>query len=250
MKTERLGLCLSILIICVFSFISFDNTKPTEKDIYVEVGQLSYLSNRMVATGMSIDKLMNVDVDKVMNKNLVKEEIKVTEEETPNLIEEKESTEVVEKKLETAEQSNNNTVVKKVYNNMTMEELSAKLNRSLNSTLSNTGSLFAKYSIQYGVDPYLAVAIALHETGCKWECSSLVKQCNNVGGQKGSPGCGGGSYKAFSSLESGIHGFIYNLYNNYYKYGLNTPELMNSKYAESTTWASKVNSYITSIRNN
>ena len=136
----------------------------------------------------------------------------------------------------------------KVFDNMTINELSSKLNKSLNSTLSNKGNIFARYAIEYGVDPYLAVAIALHETGCSWECSELVKKCNNVGGQKGSPGCGGGSYKSFSTLDAGIEGFISNIYNNYYKYGLDTPEKMNSKYAASTTWASAVNRYINSIK--
>lgn len=246
MKTERLGLCISVLIICLFTLISLKDTKrPNDEvrdDIYVEVNELSYLSNRMVATGMSIDKLMNVDIQKVIDKELAGEEVEIQEAETPDS---KDDPVIVDNSV-----VEEKPVVEKVYDNMTMEDLSDKLNRSLNSTLAGTGNLFAKYSIQYGVDPYLAVAITLHETGCKWNCSTLVKQCNNVGGQKGSPGCGGGSYKAFPTLEAGIEGFIANIYNNYYKYGLNTPELMNSKYAESTTWATKVNSYISSIKAN
>lgn len=135
-----------------------------------------------------------------------------------------------------------------VYDNMTLEQLSNKLNMSLNSTIANKGELIASKSLELGIDPYLATAIILHETGCKWECSYLVKACNNVGGQKGSPACNGGSYKRFDSLDEGIIGFLNNLYNNYYQYGLNTPELMNNKYAESTTWASKINNYIESIK--
>ena len=46
----------------------------------------------------------------------------------------------------------------------------------------------------------------------------------------------------------GIKGFIDNLYKNYYSYGLTTPEQMNSKYAESTEWATKVNAYIEKIQ--
>lgn len=141
-------------------------------------------------------------------------------------------------------------VEEKVYDNLTLNELTEKLNRSLNSTISNQGYLIASYSLEKGVDPYLAVAIMLHETGCKWECSTLVKSCNNVGGQKGSPSCGSGSYKRFSSLEEGIKGFIDNLAKNYYAYGLTTPEQMNKKYAESTTWATKVNTYIEQIKAN
>lgn len=134
-----------------------------------------------------------------------------------------------------------------VYDDMTMEELTKKLNQSLNSTISNKGNLIATYSLEKGVDPILATAIILQETGCKWECSYLVKACNNVGGIKGSPGCNG-SYKRFPSLNDGIKQFIDNLYENYYSKGLNTPEKMNSKYAESTSWATRVNNYINEIK--
>lgn len=134
-----------------------------------------------------------------------------------------------------------------VYEGMTLNELSAQLNKSLNSTISNKGELIASYSLEVGVDPVLATAIILHETGCEWECSYLVKKCNNVGGVKGSPGCNG-SYKRYSTLDEGIKQFIDNLYNNYYAYGLDSPEKMNKKYAQSTTWSSKVNSYISSIK--
>lgn len=134
-----------------------------------------------------------------------------------------------------------------VYDGMTMEELSAKLNRSLNSTVAGKGELFASYSLAKGVDPYLAVSIMLLETGCKWTCSGLVRSCNNVGGQKGSPNCSGG-YRSYPTLDDGIRGFIDNLANNYYAYGLTTPEAMNSKYAESNTWAMKVNNYMSSVR--
>lgn len=136
----------------------------------------------------------------------------------------------------------------KVYDNLTLDELAEKLERTLNSTISGQGYLIASYALEREVDPYLAVAIIMHETGCKWNCSTLVKSCNNVGGQKGSPSCGNGAYKRFNSLEEGIRGFIDNLANNYYAYGLTTPETMNKKYAGSTTWASKVNAYIEEIK--
>lgn len=135
-----------------------------------------------------------------------------------------------------------------VFEGMTLNELAAKLDRSLNSTLSGYGYQFAAKAIELGIDPYLAVGIVLHETGCTWNCSSLVRECNNVGGMKGSPGCGGGSYKAFATLEEGIDSYMNNLYNNYYAYGLTTPEAMNSKYASSTTWASQVRTYMNKLR--
>lgn len=134
-----------------------------------------------------------------------------------------------------------------VYENMTMEELASKLNRTLSSDLSGMGEYYAKYAIDLGVDPYLAVAISMHETGCAWECSYLAKVCNNIGGQKGS-GCG--AYKAYDTLEEGIYGFILNIKKNYVDYGLLTAEEMNYKYAEDPNWASKVNKYIEKIKNN
>lgn len=141
-----------------------------------------------------------------------------------------------------------NTVGKVVWDGLTMSELTDKLNRMLNSTLAGKGEIFATHSLELGMDPYLAVAIVLQETGCQWNCSYLVNACNNVGGQKGSPGCDGGSYKAYSTLDEGIIGYLDNLYYNYYAYGLTTAEAMNPKYAESTAWAYNVNSYIEKIK--
>ena len=134
-----------------------------------------------------------------------------------------------------------------VYENMTYEELVDKLNRTLSSDLTGMGYAYATYSLELGVDPYLAVAISMHETGCTWNCSYLLKECNNVGGQKGE-GCG--EYKAYDTLEEGIYGFILNIKNKYVDYGLLTAEQMNPKYAEDPMWASKVNKYIEKIRNN
>lgn len=134
-----------------------------------------------------------------------------------------------------------------VYENMTYEELVDKLNRTLSSDLTGMGYAYATYSLELGVDPYLAVAISMHETGCTWSCSYLLKACNNVGGQKGE-GCG--EYKAYDTLEEGIYGFILNIKNKYVDYGLLTAEQMNPKYAEDPMWASKVNKYIEKIRNN
>lgn len=135
-----------------------------------------------------------------------------------------------------------------VYDGLTMDELAQKLDRSLKNELNGYGYLYASYSLEKGVDPYMAVAISLHETGCNGKCSNLMKSCNNVGGQKGLPRCGNGSYKRFDTLEDGIKGFIDNLSKNYFNLGLNTPELMAKKYAQSTSWAGKVNNYIEKIK--
>ncbi len=137
-----------------------------------------------------------------------------------------------------------------VYDGMTLEELAKKLNKNLKSTLKGYGMVFAESSIKYGVDPYLALAIVLHETGCaSGTCSSLVKHCNNIGGMKGSgKTCGNSSYAKFKSLDSGIEAFFKNLSQNYYQKGLTTPESIGKKYAESKTWANRVQYYIKAIK--
>ena len=138
-----------------------------------------------------------------------------------------------------------------VYEGMTLEELGDKINRSLGSDIvAGKGLFIATECINRGVDPYIATAILLHETGCKAHCSSLARYCNNFGGQKGSPGCNGGSYKAFNSMDEGLVGFIDNLSRNYFAMGLNTVEKIGPKYAESTTWVSKINWYVGQIRAN
>lgn len=134
-----------------------------------------------------------------------------------------------------------------VYDGLTLDELADKLERSMKNELSGKGYLYASYALEKNVDPYLALAISLEETGCNWQCSNLVKTCNNVGGMKGS-GCG--SYGAWETLDDGIKAFIDNIYRNYVAYGLLTADEMNPKYAENPAWSTNVNRYISSIKNN
>lgn len=138
-----------------------------------------------------------------------------------------------------------------VYDGMTLEELAIKIDRNLGSDyIAGKGYLIASQCLQLGVDPYVATAIMLHETGCNAKCSNLTRYCNNVGGIKGSPGCNGGSYKSYATLDEGIIGFVNNLHKNYYSKGLTTIDSIGPKYAESTTWVSKIYSYVNKIRAN
>lgn len=130
-----------------------------------------------------------------------------------------------------------------VLDGLTIEELAKKLNKSLKGVIANKGYLIATKCIKLGIDPYMAVAIMLHETGCNYSCSYLATNYYNVGGMRGSNG-----WQKFSSIDEGITTFINNLYWNYYKYGLNTPEKINPKYAASTTWATRVRSYMKQIK--
>lgn len=152
-------------------------------------------------------------------------------------------TKKIEKKAVTSTTATLKETKKIVYDGMTMEELTAKLNKNLNSDLKGKGNIYAKYSIEYGVDPYLVLAISLHETGCNNKCSNLVKTKNNVGGMMGKNGA-----LVFSTLDEGIQKFIKNIKKNYYDYGLKTAEAMNPKYAADKKWAEQVNGYIETIK--
>lgn len=155
----------------------------------------------------------------------------------------KQSPIILEKKEETKEQER---VI--VYDNMTMDELAEKLNKSMYGILTGKGYVYASYSIQYGVDPYVALAITLHETGCKWGCSYLATNCNNIGGQKGSNTCPGTGYARFNTLDEGIESFFSNLAYNYYNQGLTDVYSIHKKYAQDPNWPTYINNYINEIK--
>lgn len=156
----------------------------------------------------------------------------------------KENILLTEVKMETAPAS---VLRIEVYEGMTLEEVAAQLDKTLKNDLSGKGIVIASKAIELGVDPFVAAAVMMHETGCgQAQCSSLARNCYNYGGQKGK-GCG--AYKRYNSPDEGIHGIIYNLYKNYYAMGLNTVEKIGPKYAESTTWANTVNWYVNKMKN-
>ena len=134
-----------------------------------------------------------------------------------------------------------------VFEGMTIEEIAAQLNKSLKNDISGKGMVIANKCIELGVNPFVATAIILHETGCgQNQCSNIARNCYNFGGQKGA-GCG--AYKKYNSVDEGLEGMISNLYRNYYSRGLVTVETIGPKYAESDTWISKINWYVNKIRN-
>ena len=112
--------------------------------------------------------------------------------------------------------------------------------------MAGKGLLIANKCVELGVDPFIATAIMLHETGCsQGSCSHIARTCHNFGGQKGY-GCG--AYQAYGSVDEGIIGMITNLYNNFYSKGLNTIETIGPRYAESPVWASRINGYVSRLR--
>ena len=133
-----------------------------------------------------------------------------------------------------------------VYEGMTLEEVANQINKSLKNDIYGKGLVIASKSIELGVDPFIASAIILHETGCgQNQCSNIARNCYNFGGQKGY-GCG--EYKRYNSIDEGLEGMISNLYKNYYSQGLTTVETIGPRYAESNTWVSKINWYVNKIK--
>ena len=209
--------------------------------IIAAVGMLMISIALVLENSEEIIGIGNVEIDEFDIKNIAAStnsviDDKKEEDEKVNLKEVE--MEVVPASIESVE----------VYEGMTIEELSSQINKSLKGYIAGKGDLIARHSLDTGVDPFVATAIMLHETGCNGKCSVLTTECNNVGGQKGYPRCGNGSYKRYDTLDDGIRGVINNLSKNYYGIGLNTVEKIAPKYAEGNTWAGKINYYVNKIR--
>lgn len=237
-KVNKMSLslgCLGVLMIAVAIFLQYKSfqIKKDEKVTFEKVTMKGLSDGR---DGVTPQVTSNNTAPETETEVAPTEEVTIVDTEKPQ-------------EITTYEDIQTIPVEPVVYEEMTLNQLAEKLNRSLKSTIAGKGYLIASYTLQLGVDPYLATAIILHETGCNsGSCSSLVKNCNNVGGQKGGPSCGGGAYKAYPTLDEGIKGYIDNLYKNYVSRGLTTATAMGPKYAASTTWATQVNAYIDLIR--
>ena len=136
---------------------------------------------------------------------------------------------------------------KHYFNGEKIDVIASKLNNHLKGVLKNKGQFIVEYSLSVGMDPYLAASVMLHETGCSWNCSYLATKCYNVGGNKGTPGCNGGGYRKFSSIDEGIR-FAINKLNNYYQKGYKTPKQINPFYAEDQTWYKKIDNYMNKLK--
>ena len=205
----------------------------------ISIGMVIQSGEPLTNLNSAIVQEFNINNMAASANMLVKDPENKSEEESENLL-------LTEVKMETAPASIYVPPRVEVYAGMTMEELAAQLNKSLKAEISGKGMVIAKKCIQLGVDPYVATAIILHETGCgQGTCSRIARECYNFGGQKG-PGCG--AYRRYYSVDEGLEGMIQNLYNNYYSQGLRTVETIGPRYAESTTWVSKINMYVGQIK--
>ena len=208
-------------------------------------------------TNVKNDILVTLEAEKISkelesaSKNVTQKLNSENQAKTIEKSSETNKTTVTKKETSNAATSNKQTTTtnQKSYKGMTTDQIAAKLNKFLKSDLAGKGNLIATYSVSNGVDPFVATAIMLVETGCNsGNCSRLVKACNNVGGMVGGSGCNG--YMSFETLDVGIKKFIDNLAKNYYAQGLDTPEKMNPKYAASKTWSVQVNTYVAKLQKN
>ena len=140
-------------------------------------------------------------------------------------------------------------VVDTSYDGESYEEIGKKMDKNLaGSLLEGYGEYIAKNSIAKGVNPYLIIGIILESTGCKNECNIIFKQCNNVAGIKGDPGCFGGSYKKYNSISDGINDIINEISNKFYTKEMQIPNKMYRDYGKNTTWAFKVNKIMETVK--
>jgi len=207
----------------------------------------------MISTGMMINKnskdnYLNLSqIEEIDIKNLSANTKAIFKEETNNKSESNDNLLLESIEMETAPASVIIPPRIEVYGGMTLEEVAAQINKSLKNDITNKGMVIASKCIELGVDPFIASAIILHETGCgQNQCSNIARNCYNFGGQKGS-GCG--AYQRYNSVDEGLVGMISNLYRNYYARGLTTVETIGPRYAESNTWVSKINWYVNKLKN-
>jgi hypothetical protein len=240
LKKRVLVVFLSCLLVFLISLLVSDTDKPVKT-----FTRMISLTTDKLSSGLIDNEIKVVEVN-TSKQTVDKEEFDSQAKEQPqeqNTNTNENTSETKEEEIATEEPAPATPPI--VYDGLTLDELASKLERSMKNELSGKGYLYASYSLEKGVDPYLALAISLEETGCNWNCSNLVKSCNNVGGMIGS-GCGG--FSAWPTLDDGIRAFIDNIARNYVAYGLTTAETMNPKYAENPAWAANVNRYISSIQ--
>lgn len=207
---------------------------------------------------ISIGLMLQSDVDTTMKKTTTVSgfDIKNMAASTNMIVQEKEPEKeetllLTEVEMETAPASVIVPPRVEVYEGQTLEELAERLNRHLgNDIVAGKGELIATECLNKGVDPYITVAIILHETGCGSHCSNLARYCYNFGGQKGKPSCNGGAFRQFDTVDEGLVGMINNLSKNYFAMGLTTPETIGPKYCEGNEWAGHITWFVNKIRNN
>ena len=156
-----------------------------------------------------------------------------------------------EQEIDNPENNENNEpeVVNTSFDGESIEVIGKKIDRLLVKTsLEGMGEYIAKASIFKSVNPYLIGGIILESTNCKIDCSVILKQCNNVSGYKDSPGCFGGSYKKYKSLEDGISDLVNRVSKTYHTKEMQAPLKMFKSYGKDEVWAFKVSKYMEELK--
>ena len=145
--------------------------------------------------------------------------------------------------------NNENPSVNTEYNGESIESVAKKLEKYFKKTpLEGYGEHMASSSIKKGANPYLIGGIVLANTKCNTDCTIIFKNCNNVGDLRGSPGCFGGSYKKYNSIEESIDDLVDYIYDKFIVNKLTTPTAIYQKYGKDITWAFKVTNYMEKIK--
>lgn len=143
----------------------------------------------------------------------------------------------------------NNIIENTSYNGESIDKIGEKFNKAFKKTfLEGYGNYIASVSISKGINPYLIGGIILESTNCKRDCSIILKQCNNVSGTKGTPGCFGGSYKKYNTVEESISELVANISKDFYSQEMQVPLKMFKKYGKTEVWAFKVSNYMEELK--
>lgn len=135
------------------------------------------------------------------------------------------------------------------FNGESIAEIGKKIDKYCEKTpLEGYGEAIAKASITKSVNPYLISGMILESSNCKNECSILFKECNNVAGVKGNPGCFGGSYKKYDKLEDSINDIVNKISKDFYTPEMQSPYKMYKSYGKNSSWALKVSNYMEAIK--
>ena len=140
-------------------------------------------------------------------------------------------------------------VVDTKFNGESIEAIGKKFDKYTKKTpLEGYGEFIARTSINKGVNPYLISGIILENSNCKIECSVIFKECNNLTGLKGEPGCFGGTYKKYEKIEDSISDLVNQINNDYYTKEMQAPYKMYKTYGKNSSWALKVSNFMDAIK--
>ena len=140
-------------------------------------------------------------------------------------------------------------VVDTKFNGESIEAIGKKFDKYTKKTpLEGYGEFIARTSINKGVNPYLISGIILENSNCKIECSVIFKECNNLTGLKGEPGCFGGTYKKYEKIEDSISDLVNQINKDYYTKEMQAPYKMYKTYGKNSSWALKVSNFMDAIK--